>query len=76
MKEIEVCESCYSCNIVVAKQPNSKYPNETYIECVECGHLSNWSLVRYVEKKCVNCKEDSDYRTAHEYDEWSDQLSY
>ena len=76
MQEIEVFEIFYTCNIIVAKQPNSKYPTETYIACVECSHISNWSLVRYVEKECVNCKQDSDYRTAHEYDEWSDQLSY
>tara|TARA_R100000234_G_scaffold102798_1_gene72131 strand:- start:214 stop:444 length:231 start_codon:yes stop_codon:yes gene_type:complete len=76
MNEIEVCENCYSCNITIAKQPNSKYPNEEYVQCNDCKNISIWSLVRYVEKQCVNCKEDSDYRTAHEYDEWSDQLSY
>jgi hypothetical protein len=69
LNEIEVCESCYSCNIIVAKQPNSQYPNEDYVQCMDCEHVSNWSLIRYVEKMCTDCGKDSDYRTAHQYDE-------
>ena len=63
MIEIEVCENCYSCNISVTNG------EPTIVTCNDCEHVSDWSLIRFVEKECVDCGRDSDYRTAHQYDE-------
>ena len=62
MIEIEVCENCYSCNIVITN-------GQKIVICHDCENVSDWSLTRYVEKECVDCGKDSDYRTAHQYDE-------
>ena len=61
MIDILVCHSCYSCNISVTNG------EPTIVTCYDCEVSSiDKALTRQVEKECVDCGRDSDYRMKHE----------